>query len=52
MNIYIDTSAYVKEYHDESGSELVHSVFESAKNGDDKRDHKHNRPAFHAPRIK
>ncbi|GFO96191.1 twitching motility protein PilT [groundwater metagenome] len=34
MNIYIDTSAYVKEYHDEPGSELVHSVFESAKNGD------------------
>jgi predicted nucleic acid-binding protein len=33
MNIYIDTSAYVKEYHDESGSELVHSVFVSAKNG-------------------
>jgi len=33
MNIYIDTSAYVKEYHDESGSELVHSVFDGAKNG-------------------
>ncbi len=33
MNIYIDTSAYVKEYHDEPGSEIVHSIFENARNG-------------------
>lgn len=35
MNIYIDTSAYVKEYHDESGSDIVHSIFENAKSGQD-----------------
>lgn len=33
MKIYLDTSAYVKEYHDELGSEIVHSIFENAKNG-------------------
>ncbi len=35
MNIYIDTSAYVKEYHDEPGSDIVHSIFENAKSGRD-----------------
>lgn len=33
MKLYLDTSAYVKEYHDDLGSEIVHSIFENAKNG-------------------
>jgi len=35
MNIYIDSSAYVKEYHDETGSDQVQLIFENAKKGFD-----------------
>ncbi|MDP3105448.1 MAG: type II toxin-antitoxin system VapC family toxin [Candidatus Methanoperedens sp.] len=35
MNIYIDSSAYVKEYHDETGSDQVHRIFENSKKGYD-----------------
>jgi len=33
MNIYIDSSAYVKEYHDETGSDKVHRIFENSRKG-------------------
>jgi predicted nucleic acid-binding protein len=32
--IYLDTSAFVKEYHDEEGSEYVHEIFRKAKEGE------------------
>jgi len=35
MNIYIDSSAYVKEYHDETGSDKVHRIFENSRKGVD-----------------
>lgn len=35
MNIYIDSSAYVKEYHDETGSDQVHRIFENSNKGFD-----------------
>ena len=34
--IYIDTSAFVKRYHTEEGSEVVNRVFEEGKKGNKK----------------
>jgi predicted nucleic acid-binding protein len=34
--IYLDTSALVKKYHDEEGSEYVHEIFRKAKGGENK----------------
>lgn len=31
--LYLDTSAFFKEYHDEEGSDHLHGIFEQAKNG-------------------
>ena len=33
MRIYLDTSAFVKNYHTEKGSDEIESIFEDAKNG-------------------
>ena len=33
MRIYLDTSAFVKNYHTEKGSDEIESIFEEAKNG-------------------
>jgi len=32
--IYLDTSALVKEYHDEEGSDIVHELFRKARSGE------------------
>jgi len=34
--IYLDTSAFVNEYHDEEGSAYVHEIFRKAKEGGEK----------------
>jgi predicted nucleic acid-binding protein len=34
--IYLDTSALVKEYHDEEGSDYVHELFKKARGGEHK----------------
>jgi len=31
--LFLDTSAFFKEYHDEEGSDHLHDIFEQAKNG-------------------
>ena len=31
--LYLDTSAFFKEYHDEEGSDHLHGIFKQAKNG-------------------
>jgi len=31
--VFLDTSAFFKEYHDERGSDILHDIFNQAKNG-------------------
>lgn len=31
--VFLDTSAFFKEYHDEEGFEYLHTIFDQAKHG-------------------